>query len=54
MKTEKEKLVNLIEKFLKATERVPMEAKYCNVSRVSRIQKKLEKRIQKIKSKKVV
>lgn len=51
MKTEMEKFVNLVDKFLKATDRVPATWDTCNVNKVAKLQDKIIKRIDKLKSK---
>lgn len=45
-----QKFVNLVDKFLKATDNVPVTWETCNVNKVSKLQDKIVKRIQKLKS----
>jgi hypothetical protein len=51
MKTEMDKFVNLVDKFFKATSKVPATWDTCNVNKVSKLQEKILKRIDKLKSK---
>jgi hypothetical protein len=51
MKTELDKFVNLVDKFFKATDKVPATWDNCNVNKVSKLQEKILKRIDKLKSK---
>lgn len=50
MKTEMDKFVNLVDKFFKATNKVPATWDTCNVNKVSKLQEKILKRIDKLKS----
>lgn len=51
MKTEMDKFVNLVDKFFKATSKIPATWDTCNVNKVSKLQDKILKRIDKLKTK---
>lgn len=51
MKTEMDKFVNLVDKFFKATSKVPATWDTCNVNKVTKLQEKILNRINKLKSK---